>query len=75
MNKKDLKGKHILFIDKQGKQRVQRVIKVVGSYVTVRHTKRIKPNGKVWKFPKHRIHKDRIIGVQHRRKGVEEIVW
>jgi hypothetical protein len=73
IHKSDLKNKYVTFKDKDGRTRTERVVRVDGSYATVRHI--ITINGKTRKFPKHRIHKDQIIGRQFRKKGTEEIDW
>jgi len=72
IEKKDLKGKYVLFTDKDGKFRTERVVKVYSSHVTVRHIIKIK---KVWKLPKTRIHKSKVLGRQFRKKGLESIKW
>jgi len=72
INKKDLKGKHVLYKDKDGKFRVERVVKVYSSHITVRHVIKIK---KVWKFPKTRVHKSKVLGRQFRKSGLEAIKW
>jgi hypothetical protein len=71
--KKDLKNKYVTYRDKDGKIRTERVVKVTGNYLTVRHI--ITINGKTRKFPKHRIYKDRVIGRQRPKLGLEEILW
>lgn len=65
VNKKELIGKHIKYLDKDGKYRVEKVIRVGGSYVTVVNAVKTR----------HRIHKDRILGRQFRKRGLEEIDW
>ena len=72
ISKADLKNKYVSYIDKDGKFRTERVVKVYSSHVTVRHIVKIK---KVWRFPKTRIHKDKILGRQYRKKGLEQIKW
>ena len=72
ISKTDLKGKYISYVDKDGKFRTERVVKVYSSHVTVRHIIKIK---KVWKFPKTRVHKSRVLGVQFRKSGLEIIKW
>jgi len=72
IDKKDLKGKFVSYKDKEGKFRTERVVKVYSSHVTVRHIIKIK---KVWKFPKTRVHKDKVLGRQLRKKGLETIKW
>lgn len=73
ISKNDLKGKYVTFIDKHGARRTQRVVRVNGSYLTVRHI--ITINGTTRKFPKHRIHRDHVIGRQRPKLGLEEIKW
>lgn len=70
IEKKELMGKHIQFIDKQGATRICKCYKVNGKTLTV---------GTVWK--RHRLHwqrihpdKDTIHGAIIRRKLVE-IAW
>ena len=72
IDKKDLKGKYITYIDKDSKTRTEKVIKVYSSYVTVRTVKTIKT---LHRFPKTRVHKNKILGRQHRKSGREEIKW
>ena len=72
IDKKDLKGKYVLYKDKDGKFRTERVVKVYSSHITVRHVIKIK---KLWRFPKSRIHKDRVIGRQYRKSGLEKVKW
>lgn len=73
INKKELKGKFITFIDKDGKFRTQKVIKIYGNYLTVRTTIKIK--NKLYKSPRRRIYKNNVIGRQFEKKGLEEIKW
>jgi len=64
--KDKLKGKHVTYIDKQGKFRTHKVIKVTGKTLTVKDVLGVR----------HRIHptKTKIFGVQ-RKKIIEEILW
>lgn len=73
ISKNDLKGKYVTFIDKNGARRTQRVIRVNGNYLTVRHI--ITINGKTMKFKKHRMYKDKVIGRQRPKRDLEEIRW
>ena len=73
IHKKDLKGKYVTFIDKNGARRTERVIRINGSYLTVRHI--ITINGKTRKYPKQRVHKSKVIGRQFPKSGLEEIKW
>jgi len=65
INKKELIGKHVKYLDKTGKYRVEKVVRVSGSYVTVINAVKTK----------HRVHKDKIFGRQFRKRGLEEINW
>ena len=66
IDKTKLKGKYIVFFDKQSKQRVQKVIKITGKTVTVRDAV----------GTRMRLHPDkqRIVGVYYRKKVVA-IKW
>ena len=66
IDKAILKGKYIMFFDKQSKQRVQKVIKITGKTVTVRDAV----------GTRMRLHPDkqRIVGVYYRKKVVA-IKW
>lgn len=65
LQKKELNGKFITYIDKHGKWRTNKVTKVYSSYVTVKDAV----------GTKRRIHKDRVICRQFRKRGTEEIEW
>ena len=65
IEKNDLKGKFITFVDREGKWRTQRVVNVTGNYLTVVNAVKVK----------RRIYKDRVIGRQFRKRGIEEIRW
>lgn len=65
ISKKELIGKHIRYLDKAGKYRVEKVVRVSGSYVTVVSAVKTR----------HRVHKDKIFGRQFRKRGLEEINW
>jgi len=65
IDKKNLKGKFITYIDKDSKCRTSKVIKVSGSYITV----------KTAVGSKFRIHKDNIKGRQLPKRGIEKIIW
>ena len=72
ISKKQLKNKYVTYKDRDGKYRTERVIRITGNYLTVRTTRKIK---KLWKFPKHRIYKDQVLGHQRRKLGLEKINW
>ena len=65
INKTDLKGKFVTFTDKDAKWRTEKVVKVTGNYLTVINAVKVK----------RRIYKDRVIGRQFRKKGIEKINW
>jgi len=65
IHKDQLKNKYVRYRDKDGKIRTERVIKIVGNYLTVRNCVGVK----------HRIYKNRIIAREYRKKGLEEIKW
>lgn len=73
ISKNDLKGKYVIYVDKYGKQRTERVVKINGNYLTVRHSFRI--NGKLYKTPKRRIHLDAVIGRIVSKCRTEQIDW
>jgi len=72
ISKKQLKGKHVTYRDRDGKFRTERVVRVAGNYLTVRTTRKIK---RLWKFPKRRIYKNQVLGHQRRKLGLEPINW
>lgn len=72
IHKTELKGKHVTYIDAHEKTRTEKVIRILGNYITVQHRKKI--NGKLYKFPRHRIYKDRVLGCQRKNK-LEMICW
>jgi len=65
IHKSKLKGKHITYIDKDEKQRTAKVIKVVGSTVTVIKANRVK----------QRVHRNQVLGRQYRKRGLDPIEW
>ena len=66
INKRKLRGKHITFIDKDGKMRSEKVVRITGNTLTVKN----KVNRKM------RIHpdKNKILGRQLKNK-IQEIEW
>lgn len=65
IGKYELKGKYVTYIDRDEKMRTGKVIRISGMYVTVRNVLNVK----------HRVYKDKIVGRQFRKKGIEEIDW
>ena len=63
--KNELKGKYVTYRDKDEKVRTGKVTKIVGNYLTVMSAVKVK----------HRIYKDRVLGRQFPKKGLEEIQW
>jgi len=72
IHKNNLTKKYVTYKDKNGAYRTEKVIKVSGSYLTVRHIRKI--GNKIYKLPKTRIHKDKVIGRQLKNK-LEPIDW
>ena len=73
IEKDDLKGKYVSFRDKHGAFRTERVVKVQGNYLTVRHIVTI--SGKTYKLKKQRIHLDQVQGRCLPKREMEEIKW
>ena len=65
IHKKELKGKFVSYIDKNGKTRTEKVVRIVGNYLTMKNVLGVK----------HRIYKDCVLGRQYRKRGIEEIDW
>lgn len=65
IEKKRLKGKYITYLDKDLKWRTEKVVKIRGNYLTVINANKVK----------HRVYKDRVIGRQLPKRGLEEIIW
>ena len=65
VQKKNLLGKYVRYRDKDGKIRTEKVIKIRGNYLTVINAVKVK----------HRIYKDKVIGREYPKKGLEEIKW
>ena len=65
IGKNELKGKYVTFIDNEGKWRTQRVVKVTGNYLTVINAVKVRK----------RVHLEKVIGRQYRKRGIEEIKW
>lgn len=66
ISKDKLKGKYVTYLDKNGKYRTHKVVRVTGRVLTVNDVLGVR----------HRIHPDRfkIFGRQ-RKKEIEEIIW
>jgi hypothetical protein len=65
ISKQELKGKYVSYYDSDGKFRIGKVRKIVGNYLTV-----INANGS-----RRRVYRDRVLGRQFPKKGLEEIEW
>lgn len=65
ISKNELVNKYVLYIDRDGKRRIEKVVKVKGFYVTVVNAVKTR----------HRVHKDKILGRQFRKRGLEPINW
>lgn len=65
INKKELKGKYVAYYDSDGKQRIGKVRKIVGNYLTV-----VNATGK-----RRRVYRDKVMGRQLPKKGLDKIEW
>ena len=65
IKKQHLKNKYVTYRDKHEKIRTEKVTKISGNTLTVMNALKVK----------HRIYKDRVLGRQFRKKGLEEIQW
>jgi hypothetical protein len=65
IRKKDLRGKYVEYLDNDGKNRIGRVVKIVGSWLTVKNVL-----GR-----RRRVHKDRVLCRMRPKLGKEEIEW
>jgi len=65
IDKNDLKGKYVTFVDKNGAWRTQKVVKITGNFLTVINAVKVKK----------RVHLKRIIGRQFPKRGIEKINW
>ena len=63
--KNELKGKYVRYVDKDGKTRTEKVVRIAGNYLTMKNAVGVK----------HRVHKDRIRAREFRKRGLEEIEW
>lgn len=65
IEKNDLKGKYVDYIDNDGKRRINKVTRVNGSWLSVKDCL-----GR-----RRRIHKDKVFGRMRPKQGLEEINW
>lgn len=65
IRKIDLRGKYVEYLDMDGKNRIGRVVKIVGSWLTVKNVL-----GR-----RRRVHKDRVLCRMRPKLGKEEIEW
>jgi hypothetical protein len=65
INKNDLHGKFVLYLDKDEKERIGKVMKVSGNYLTVKNCLGVRK----------RVYMDKVKGRQFRKRGLEEIDW
>lgn len=88
INKKELIGKYVRYIDKDGKTRVNKVVKINGNTLTVVNANGEKSRIKDGTVHYHSIRKNskggcaqsisvtvKILGRQFRKRGLEEIDW
>jgi hypothetical protein len=65
ISKQRLKGKYVAYYDRDDKLRIGRVIRIVGNYLTM-----VDAAGR-----RRRVYRDRIVGRQLPKRGMEEIEW
>lgn len=65
IDKRNLKNKYVDFMDKDGKMRTQRVVRIDGNFLTVINAVGVKT----------RVYKDRVRGRRFRKSGLEPIDW
>ena len=65
IEKDNLLGKFVTYVDRDGKTRTNKVVRIVGNTLTVQNVVKTR----------HRVCKDRVLGRQFRRRGLEEIKW
>jgi len=88
INKKELNGKYVRYIDKDGKTRVNKVVKINGNTLTVVNANGEKSRIKDGTVHYYSIKRDdrgrctqsirvtvKILGRQFRKRGLEEIDW
>jgi len=65
IHKDNLKNKHVAYKDKQGKFRISKVTRITGNTLSVKRADGVR----------ERVYKDRVLGRQFRKRGIEEIQW
>jgi hypothetical protein len=65
IQKQDLRGRFVSYLDSDGKQRTEKVVKVTGRTLTVRNVL-----GR-----RRRVKHDKVFGRYRPKKGLEEIEW
>lgn len=65
IDKNDLKGKFVKYIDNENKIRIESVIRISGSWLTVKNAV-----GR-----RKRVHRDRVLCRMRPKLGKEEIIW
>lgn len=65
IQKKDLKGRFVSYLDSEGKQRIDKVIRISGNTLTVRNV-----IGR-----RRRVKQNKVLGRMRPKLGMEEIEW
>lgn len=65
IHKSELKNKYVKYFDKDGKIRVDKVVNINGNTLTVLNAYK----------ERHRVNKDKVLGRQYRKRGLEGIDW
>ena len=65
INKDNLKNKYITYIDKHERTRTSKVVRIAGNTLSVKRA-----DGVV-----ERVYKDKVLGRQFRKTGMEDIQW
>lgn len=65
IHKSELKGKYVSYLDKDGKNRIEKVVAITGNTLTMQNVLK----------RRRRVEKDAVIGRQMPKKGLEPIDW
>jgi hypothetical protein len=65
MPKENLVGKHIEFIDRDGKRRIEKVVRIKGKWITTKNVL-----GR-----RRRVRQEHVLGRMRPKLGMEEIQW
>lgn len=65
MPKDNLVGKYVEFIDRDGKRRIEKVVRIKGKWLTTRNVLK----------RRRRVRQEKVLGRYRPKKGLEEIEW